>query len=82
MSERAKVGNNTSIVGLGDDATIDGFGLQIDKASNVIVRNLGIHHCIDTDAISVTYSNNIWIDHNEFWSERSHGFDYYDGLVE
>jgi pectate lyase len=82
MSKRAKVGNNTSILGLGPNATIDGFGLQIDHASNIIVRNLGIHHVIDTDAISATYSNNIWIDHNEFWSERSQGFDYYDGLVD
>lgn len=81
MTERAKVGNNTSILGH-RNVDIQGFGFQIDRASNIIIRNLRIHHCIDTDAISATYSNNIWIDHNEFWSDREHGFDYYDGLVD
>ncbi|KAI5777731.1 polysaccharide lyase family 1 protein [Geopyxis carbonaria] len=82
LSSRPKVGNNTSILGAHSGASLGGWGLSINHASNIIIRNIGIHHAIDTDAISATYSHNLWIDHCEFWSERSRGFDYYDGLVD
>jgi pectate lyase len=82
FTERAKVGNNTSIIGVGAGCDIDGYGLQIANKTNVIIRNLAIHHVVDQDCISATYSDHIWVDHCELWSERSRGFDYYDGLAD
>ena len=34
------------------------------------------------DAVSIQKSTNVWIDHNEFFSDTDHGFDYYDGLLD
>jgi pectate lyase len=82
FNQRAKIGNHTTIIGVGKGATIEGYGLQIANKTNVVVRNLAIHHVVDTDCISATFSDHIWVDHCELWSERSRGFDYYDGLAD
>jgi pectate lyase len=42
-----RVGSNTTIVGLGDDALLKGAALQISDADNVIVRNLEIRDAYD-----------------------------------
>lgn len=82
LDKRVTVGNNTSIIGIGSTAELEGWGLQIANATNIIVRNIGIWNVVDTDCISATFTDHLWVDHCEFWSERSRGFDYYDGLVE
>jgi pectate lyase len=63
------VGSNKSILGI-SGATIAGCGLNIDEASNVIVRNVNFRDW-DDDAINVQYSTRVWIDHNSF----TNGFD-------
>ncbi|MGA5760997.1 RICIN domain-containing protein [Nonomuraea bangladeshensis] len=68
-----KVGSNKTIIG-NSGAVISGCGLNISKASNVIVRNLTFRNWND-DAINVQYSTRVWIDHNSF----SNG---YDGAVD
>lgn len=80
-SARPLVGNNTSLLGVGSTAVLNGGGLRLDHASNVIIRNLGINHVVGDDSITVTFSNNVWIDHCELWSDRTHGVDFYDGQV-
>ncbi|GAA0841847.1 polysaccharide lyase family 1 protein [Streptosporangium amethystogenes subsp. fukuiense] len=44
---KLKVGSNTTIVGLGKDARIRGVNLHIDKADNVIVRNIDFEDTAD-----------------------------------
>ncbi|CAE6512769.1 unnamed protein product [Rhizoctonia solani] len=81
-STRISVGNNTSIIGVGSSAIIEGGGFNINKASNIIIRNLVIRKVKGNDGITIQKSNRIWIDHNEFYSDTTHGFDYYDGQVD
>ncbi|KAG6915867.1 hypothetical protein DXG01_009574 [Tephrocybe rancida] len=82
LSSQATVGNNTSIIGVGTTGVINGGGLKIIGKSNVIVRNLVINKVVGNDAITVQKAKNVWIDHNEFYSDTTHGFDYYDGQVD
>lgn len=54
---------NITIEGIGNDATIHGFGFLIRNACSVELRNLGIMWCMD-DAVSMdTDNSNLWI-HN------------------
>lgn len=82
MLRGSHIGNNTSIIGVGTSGVINGGGLKIIGKSNVIVRNLVINKVVGNDAITVQRSNNLWIDHNEFFSDTTHGFDFYDGQVD
>ncbi|KAH8834973.1 polysaccharide lyase family 1 protein [Flagelloscypha sp. PMI_526] len=82
LSSQASVGSNTSIIGVGNNATINGGGLKISKVSNVIVQNLIIDKVVGNDGITVTTSTNVWVDHNEFYSDLTHGVDYYDGQLD
>jgi pectate lyase len=60
-----------SIIGVGDDATITNFGLNINRAKNVIVRNITFASCPD-DGIAVEANDSellghhVWIDHCTF----------------
>lgn len=42
-----RVGSNTTLVGLGDEAVLKGASLQVTDASNVIVRNLELRDAYD-----------------------------------
>ncbi|KAL2817115.1 pectate lyase A [Aspergillus granulosus] len=83
-AKSATVGSNTSILGADSSAVLDGFGINIKKAENVIVRNLGVKNVLaeNGDAIAAEYSTNIWIDHVDVSSNRDHDKDYYDGLLD
>lgn len=54
---------NITIEGIGEDATISGFGFLIRNCANVELRNFAIMNCMD-DSVSVdTDNSNLWI-HN------------------
>ena len=54
---------NITIEGIGDDATVHGFGFLIRNAASVELRNFAIMWCMD-DAVSMdTNNSNLWI-HN------------------
>lgn len=76
---------NKSIIGV-DGGTLNGIGLKIFEVSNVIVQNLTIKYVVagteDNDCINIKYSDHVWIDHCEFYADRSHGWDYWDGLID
>ena len=62
--------NNNSIgitlEGVGNDATLNGFGIRLKNCSNVEIRNLGVMNCDsdEGDSISLQQSNDhIWV-HN------------------
>lgn len=58
---------NITIEGIGEDATVSGFGFLIRNCSGVEIRNLGIMNFLD-DGVSVDTSNsNIWIHNCDFF---------------
>ena len=54
---------NITIEGIGDDATVKGFGFLVRKAKSVEFRNLGIMRCMDDGLSLDTDNSNIWIHH-------------------
>lgn len=81
-SENVKVGSNKTLMGVEDSAHIQGIGLEIGSARNVIIKDLKISHVTPQDAIEINNSQNVWIDHCELFSDREHGTEYYDGLLD
>lgn len=76
--------SNISIIGVGNHATLDGIGINIARAYNVIVRNLTIRYnrIGQKDGISIQGdSHHVWIDHNEVYNSLNADKDYYDELV-
>ena len=80
-----QVRSNKTIIGL-SGATLNGVGIKIYEMSNVIIRNLKIQNVVagsdDNDAINIKYSHHIWIDHCELSADRTHGWEYWDGLLD
>ena len=76
--------SDVSIIGVGDNAMLDGIGIKVNKADNVIIRNLTIRYVDigEKDGISLEGpASNIWIDHNEIYNSLDSDKDYYDELV-
>jgi pectate lyase len=76
---------NLSILGSGKAAVIEGFGLNIFRSYNIIIRNIEFRDCPD-DAISVdgVQTHHIWIDHCTFSDSPDIDPDAerHDGLVD
>ncbi|MER2493053.1 pectinesterase family protein [Catenovulum sediminis] len=80
---------DVSIIGVGTTAELEGIGIQIERAENIIIRNLTIHDvpAANGDAIGIegdenTPTKRIWIDHNELYGDLSVGKNDYDGLLD
>ncbi|MET8944471.1 pectate lyase [Streptomyces sp. NPDC004542] len=82
LSGQVDIGANTTVLGVGSSSGFTGGGLRLKNVSNVVIRNLNISKAVGTDAITVQKSTKVWIDHNTLSSDRDHGKDYYDGLVD
>jgi len=78
------VNSNTSIIGANKNSGLTGAGLKIKSAKNIIIQNLKFSYCLGSnkDCINAQKSTNIWVDHCEFYNDRNHGKDYYDGLID
>ncbi|ORX43647.1 pectin lyase-like protein [Piromyces finnis] len=76
--------SNTSLIGANKNSGITGAGLHFKNVKNIIIQNLKFSYCVgnNKDCINAQKSTNIWIDHCEFFNDRNHGKDYYDGLVD
>ncbi len=70
---------NITFEGIGDDATIKGFGFLVRNSKSVEFRNLGIMRCLD-DGISLdTDNSNIWIHHLDVFYGPNGGGDHAKG---
>ena len=70
---------NLTFEGIGDDATIHGFGFLVRNSKSVEFRNFGIMRCMD-DGLSLDTDNaNIWIHHMDFFYGPNGGGDHAKG---
>lgn len=90
--------SNLSLIGVADRGELEGIGIWMRYVSNIIIRNLKIHHVkADTgegDAIAIQGpADHIWVDHCELYNSigdlNGNGTagdekdkDYYDGLFD
>ncbi|KAK2774347.1 hypothetical protein FQN52_008133 [Onygenales sp. PD_12] len=80
LPEPLLVGPNKSLIGAGKKgAHITKNGIAVTNTTNVVVRNLKISFIVGGDALAITNSTRVWVDHNEFESDMDNGPDYYDG---
>lgn len=64
---------NITIEGIGNDATVWGFGFLLRNAVSVELRNFGIMLCMD-DAVSIdTHNKHCWIHHLDFFYGKTGG---------
>ena len=70
---------NITFEGIGDDATIKGFGFLVRNSKSVEFRNLGIMRCMDDGLSLDTDNSNIWIHHNDFFYGPNGGGDHSKG---
>lgn len=76
-----EVGSNTTLIGGGEGATLNGIGLNIQSKENIIIRNLTIHHA-DPDAIAGRDTHHVWVDHCDIYSTDEATKEDWDGLID
>lgn len=82
------IASNKTLLGVGAAAHLRGVELAVSDQRNVIIQNVAVSHVVAdgsgeaNDAIVLSNAKNVWIDHCELFSDRDHGKDYYDGLLE
>lgn len=78
--------NDVTILGSVSGAEFEGIGLKVRRSSNIILRNLKVHHVVngEGDCIGIEGpSDHIWVDHCELYNEyQDVDKDYYDGLLD
>ena len=70
---------NLTFEGIGDDATIHGFGFLVRNSKSVEFRNFGIMRCLDDGLSLDTDNSNIWIHHMDFFYGPNGGGDHAKG---
>ena len=70
---------NLTFEGIGDDATVRGFGFLVRNAKSVEFRNLGIMRCLDDGLSLDTNNSNIWIHHLDVFYGPNGGGDHAKG---
>ncbi len=75
---------NMTFEGIGDDATLRGFGFLVRNSKSVEFRNLAIMRCMDDGVSLDTDNSNIWVHHMDmFYGKHGSGdHDKGDGQVD
>lgn len=74
--------SNKTLIGTSDAANIEGVMMSVANCRNVIFKNITFSKIVTYDAMEINGGKNIWIDRCEFFSDRDHHKDYYDGLLD
>ncbi|RYZ94122.1 MAG: hypothetical protein EOP47_28460, partial [Sphingobacteriaceae bacterium] len=76
------VRSNKTIFGL-PGSSLTGVALSVYTEHNVIVKNMTIKNVITyTNIMIKNGSHHVWVDHCDLSSDREHGWDYYDSLID
>ncbi|WP_432714754.1 pectate lyase family protein [Pedobacter sp.] len=76
------VSSNKTILGM-KGSSLEGVGLMIYGTNNVIIRNMTIRNVVTYSNIIIKEgAHHVWVDHCELSSDRTHGWEYYDGLLD
>ncbi len=76
------VKSNKTIQGVAG-SVIDGVGLLIYGANNIIIQNVTIRNVVGYSNIMIKEdAHHVWVDHCDLSSDRDHGWEYYDGLLD
>ncbi len=70
---------NMTFEGIGDDATIKGFGFLVRNSKSMEFRNFGIMRCMDDGLSLDTDNSNIWIHHMDVFYGPNGGGDHAKG---
>ncbi|HEY9195267.1 MAG TPA: pectate lyase, partial [Mucilaginibacter sp.] len=71
------VGSNTTIIGK-TGAVLSSLNLYLFTVSNIIIQNVTFRNYVTECGVYVKFqSNHVWIDHCDFATDRSHGWDYW-----
>jgi pectate lyase len=71
------VGSNTTIIGK-TGASLEAMNLYLFTVSNIIIQNVTFKNYVTECGIYVKFqSHHVWIDHCDFSTDRSHGWDYW-----
>ena len=70
---------NLTFEGIGNDATIKGFGFLVRNAKSVEFRNFGIMRCMDDGVSLDTDNSNIWVHHLDVFYGPNGGGDHAKG---
>ena len=74
--------SDKTILGEGG-SSMEGIGLLIYGHHNVIIRNMTIRNVVSYSNIVIKEgAHHVWVDHCTLSSDRNHGWDYYDGLLD
>lgn len=76
------VSSNKTILGV-KGSSLEGVGLMMYGTNNVIIRNMTIRNVKTYSNIIIKESaHHVWVDHCTLSSDRDHGWEYYDGLLD
>ncbi len=68
-----------TLEGIGDDATLNGFGVTLSKVTGVEIRNLGIMRFVD-DGIQLKTGSYVWVHNNDiFYGQKGSDSDQAKG---
>ena len=70
---------NITIEGIGEDASIYGFGFLVRNAKSVEFRNLGIMRAMDDGVSLDTNNSNIWVHYMDLFYGKASGGDHIKG---
>lgn len=83
MAVQIRIGANKSILGASPNAGFNHGGLFVRDQRNVIIRGLRLSFPrAPNDCVEIQRSTNVWVDHNELFSDLNNGAGFYDGLID
>ncbi len=78
-----RIGANKSILGASPNAGFNHGGLFVRDQRNVIIRGLRLSFPrAPNDCVEIQRSTNVWVDHNELFSDLDNPAGFYDGLID